>query len=243
MPASESRKIEQRRPERRGAARQPGQLRHAVAARPLGPGVQHQERTEVGEDVGGHEEQRHRQPRPCPRREADEHVAHLRDAGEPEQPANVGLVQGEDVADQHARRRQEHHRRRPEAALARPAVQQDHRERGEAAQLRRHREERHERRGRALVGVRHPEVERHRADLEAEAGDDEQHPHRRERRPRRVCHHVDLRRPAQARPPAPSPKKVSAELAVPVTKSFSPASAPRRGRSGGPSFLAQAASA
>ena len=39
------------------------------------------------------------------------------------------------------------------------------------------------------------------------------------------------------------PKNVSAELAVPVTKSFSPASAARRGRSGGPSFFAQAASA
>ena len=113
--------------------------------------------------------------------ERHQDVARLGDRRIGQQPDEVRLAQGDEVADRHRQRRQHPEDRRPHVVAAEePDVEQL--EKGhEPSGLGRDRQEGGDRRGGALVRVGRPEVEGHRGDLEREADDDEEDPHRHDR--------------------------------------------------------------
>ena len=107
-------------------------------------------------------------------RERHEDVAGLGNRRVGQQAHDVGLAQGDEVADGHRERRQHPEHRTPHVGTAEEADVDQEQEGDEPARLRRHRQERGHRRRRTLVGVGRPEVEGHGRNLESEANGDEE---------------------------------------------------------------------
>ena len=102
-------------------------------------------------------------------------IARLADAAVGHHALDVGLQQRDDVAERHRQRRDNRAAAPRDRRLLtgkRPPKTKT-RKRRESSRLRADREEERRGRGRAFVDVRRPHVERHRRDLEAEAGEDE----------------------------------------------------------------------
>ena len=107
------------------------------------------------------------------RAQPEQHEADLRDRRVRQHPLEVRLGDRREVAEQHRADRKQHQHLLPVGGQADHAFDEQpdrDRERGE---LGRAADQERRRRGRALVDIGHPHVERHGAELEAEAGDDE----------------------------------------------------------------------
>ena len=107
----------------------------------------------------------------------------MRDRRIGQHPLDVALRQRGDVPDGHRQDGQRVEQHAPVAVHRRQPLEEDAEQHRERRGLRPDRQERGDRRRRALVHVGRPHVERHRRDLEADAGHDQDH---RQRQPRVV---------------------------------------------------------
>ena len=115
--------------------------------------------------------------------QAEQYESGVRDAGIGQHALDVGLHEGDETAKRHGQHRDHGDDNDPDIRRRGHGVEEDAQQDGEGGGLRPHRHEGGDGRRCPLVDVRHPHVERHRADLENQAGDQE---HRRQHQRRVV---------------------------------------------------------
>ena len=142
------------------------------------------ERSQVHERVGDAVEQQRLDPVIAaervtgPGRQADEHVAGVRDGAVRQHPLDVVLGQGHQVAERHRQRREDDHHGHPLVRQRAEGLDEEAQDEREGADLGADRQVAGDRGRRSLVRVGRPVVERDRRDLEGDPGGQEREAHR-----------------------------------------------------------------
>ena len=153
---------------------QPGQRADVLAFHPAHHQANHGECREHGEEIAAEVEKHRGLAGAAQRRHPEQHVAGVGNAGITEQPLQISLRDGAEVAIKNRRGGNGHEQSRPLRSHVRHCAEQHAQQQYKSRRFRPDREERRRRDRGALINIRRPDLERERGNFETQTNQHQQ---------------------------------------------------------------------